>query len=68
MGNFEISLVCQAPDERVGQTEGYIKVPGELPLARRVVFFDLFEKVQRSYVNWIHLLYIQLVKNLKGRW
>jgi hypothetical protein len=56
MGNFEISLVGQAPDERVGQTEGYIKVPGELPLARRAVFFDLFEKVQRSYVNRIHLL------------
>jgi hypothetical protein len=31
-------------------------VPGELPLARGMVFFDLFEKVQRAHVNRIHLL------------
>jgi hypothetical protein len=47
----------QSLDERVDQAEGYIQVPGELPLARGVVFFDLFEKMERPYVNGIQFLY-----------
>jgi hypothetical protein len=58
MGNLEVSFKGQALDERIDQAKGYIQLPGELPLARRVIFFDLFEKVQRSYVNGIHLYFL----------
>jgi len=47
----------QPLDERVGQAEGYIQVPGELPLARGVVSFDFLEKMERPYVNGIQFLY-----------
>jgi hypothetical protein len=57
MGDLEISFMGQSLDERVDQAEGYIQVPGELPLARGVVFFDLFEKMERPYVNGIQFLY-----------
>jgi hypothetical protein len=58
MGNLEISFEGQALDERIDQAEGYIQLPGELPLARGVVFFNLFEKMQRSYVNRVHLYFL----------
>jgi len=67
MGDLELSFMGQPLDERVDQAEGYIQVPGELPLARRVVFFDLFEKVERSYVDRVHLYFFIVISMvLKG--
>ena len=57
MGHLEISFESQTLDERVDQTEGYIQLSGELALTRGVVFFNLFEKVQRSYVDRVQLNY-----------
>ena len=40
MGDLEISFMGQPLDEQVDQAEGYIQVPGELPLARRAELAD----------------------------
>ena len=45
MSNLELSLFGQPLDKRIYKPEGYIQVPGQIPLAGSTIIVDLFKEL-----------------------